>query len=352
MRPNKEIKDIINRINQGIASSSDKKILDAWYNTFDDSKTNVNIDSTLNALKQTIWSKISLKLVKPKSVKLRRFYIAGAAASVLLCGFLFYTYNSDQKKLSSRVQLSDEFGNSNVIVSSVNDFLDTTKYVELAKNAAKLNVRALQTGAGELIKVILPDGSKVSMNSNTTLQLKKDFGKEDSRIVYLDGEAYFDVKNNSNQKFIVRTKDQSIEVLGTKFNVRSYAKQLETVTALYEGKIELINNNSTVSLLVNPNELVRNDGQNLSKETKDLKNNMMWRQMKFSFDDEPIHDVIDKLSNWYGFVPELKGSYPSQRISGQLEQGMNIKDVLQVLENLTGGNFQLSNNKLTIQFSK
>jgi len=352
MRPDQEINDIIQRINQGIASATDRSKFEAWYNSFDDSETIIDKDSSATVLKQSLWSGITRQLFNSHTTKskLRRLYLSGAAAVILLCGVFLYNNDSNSRELSSSVRLLDENGNTNVIKSTLHDFLDSTKYVEIAKNAGDLNVRVLQTGSGELIKIQLPDGSKVSMNSNTKIQLRKDFGKEGNRIVYLDGEAFFDVAENKKQKFIVRTKDQSIEVLGTKFNVKSYAKQSETITALYEGKIQLLKDDYTV--LVTPNEMVTNDGKNISKIAKDLTHTALWREMKFSFEDEYISDVIDQLSNWYGFHVEFNGEMPEQRISGTLEQNMELNDVILVLENLTGAKCKLNNKKLTIQFSK
>lgn len=350
MRTNQEIDEIIRRINQGTASASDKEKLNVWYASFDDSESIVNKNTDSKKLKDIVWRKISTQLFFQNRIKIRRIYLSGAAAVALLCGIILYNFPSDNTNLTSGVRILDEQGNSNVIASTIDDFLDSTKYIQLKSSLGDLNVRVLQTGAGEFIKVILPDGSKVSMNSNTKIQLKKDFGKEGNRIVYLDGEAFFDVSKKEDQKFVVRTKDQSIEVLGTKFNVKSYSKQSETVTALYEGKIQLTKDNR--SMLVSPNELVTNNGQKLSKITKELKNTKMWRQMKFSFDDEPVYDVVEQLSNWYGFQTEYKGKLSNQRISGELEQGMKLQDVVLVLESLTGGICELKNNKLTIQFSK
>lgn len=350
MRTNQEIDEIIRRINQGTASESDKEKLNVWYASFDDSESIVNKNTDSKKLKDIVWRKISTQLFFQNRIKIRRIYLSGAAAVALLFGIILYNFPSDNTNLTSGVRILDEQGNSNVIASTIDDFLDSTKYIQLKSSLGDLNVRVLQTGAGEFIKVILPDGSKVSMNSNTKIQLKKDFGKEGNRIVYLDGEAFFDVSKKEDQKFVVRTKDQSIEVLGTKFNVKSYSKQSETVTALYEGKIQLTKDNR--SMLVSPNELVTNNGQKLSKITKELKNTKMWRQMKFSFDDEPVYDVIEQLSNWYGFQTEYKGKLSNQRISGELEQGMKLQDVVLVLESLTGGICELKNNKLTIQFSK
>ncbi|MCA5006622.1 FecR family protein [Sphingobacterium bovistauri] len=350
MRPEQEITEIIQRINQGTASSTDQKKLDDWYNSFDDSLSVVHKDSDSSLLKETVWRKISTQIFTSKTSKIRRIYLTGAAAVAILAGVVLYNYKSNTKDLSSGVRLLDEQGNSAFISSTVQEFLDSTKYVELASHSNDLNVRVLKTGAGEFIKVILPDGSKVAMNSNTKIQLKEDFGLKGSRIVYLDGEAFFDVKKNNNQKFIVRTKDQSIEVLGTKFNVKSYADQSETLTALYEGKIQLTKDD--YSLMVSPSELVTNDGENLSKVAKDLKNTTMWREMRFSFEDVLVKDVIAQLTNWYGLQLEYIGEIPNQRIAGQLEPEMKLKDVLLVIENLTGGTCELKNNKLLIKFSK
>lgn len=351
MQVNQEIEEILKRINDGKATSEDKRLLDEWYQQFDDTAVSVHMPSDYYTLKQSIWQRVSKQLFPQSIISIRKIYIGGAVAASLLLGVFFIKkYQSTSYHMESSLHIVDESGQKQAIFSSIDDFLDSSKYVDLTHNRTFKGAKILHTRKKELIKFILPDGTKVSLNSNSKIQLKEGFGKTGNRILYLEGEAYFDVAKIPNQSFIVRTKDQQIEVLGTKFNVRAYPHQKETITSLYEGKIKLLTAHQ--NLLVDPNETVVNTGESLSKENKDLNISAAWRNMQFSFEEEHIEDVIYRLADWYGLQVYLQNAAPDQKITGELEQGMSLKDVLVVLEKLTDATYQLVDNKLTVHFKK
>lgn len=85
--------------------------------------------------------------------------------------------------------------------------------------------------------LILSDGTEITLNAGSKLRYQKDFGK-DSRNVYLEGEAYFNVKK-SRHPFVVHTSHLDISVLGTVFNVKSYPEENQISTTLVEGKIRI-----------------------------------------------------------------------------------------------------------------
>lgn len=82
--------------------------------------------------------------------------------------------------------------------------------------------------------VVLPDGTRVSLGSRTSFSYDSRYGKS-KRVVYLEGEAYFEVAKEKDKPFIVETKEQSIEALGTKFNVAAYPTDSLLTTTLLDG---------------------------------------------------------------------------------------------------------------------
>lgn len=101
--------------------------------------------------------------------------------------------------------------------------------------------------------VELPDGTQVSLGAKTTFHYDKDFGKK-QRIVYLEGEAYFDVAKQRDKPFIVKTKEQDIEALGTKFNVMAYPLDSLVVTTLLEGSVRLTTLGIDRQAILQPNQ--------------------------------------------------------------------------------------------------
>ena len=100
---------------------------------------------------------------------------------------------------------------------------DPLDYVVLADN-------------GQRASVVLPDGTKVWLNSHTKLNYKSDYGVKE-RSVSLSGEAYFEVSKDTLRRFLVNAGDMEVEALGTAFNVKAYEEDDEVVTTLFEGSV-------------------------------------------------------------------------------------------------------------------
>src|SRR5690606_1649068 len=115
----------------------------------------------------------------------------------------------------------------------------------------------LTTPQGGTYGVTLSDGSKVWLNAGSTLTYPSRFNAEE-RIVSLEGEAYFEVRKSQHPAggipFKVLTKGQTIEVLGTAFNVSAYATDPETITTLVEGAVDVTNSESETINRITPGQ--------------------------------------------------------------------------------------------------
>lgn len=146
--------------------------------------------------------------------------------------------------------------------------------------------------------VVLPDGSLVWLNTNSTISYTSDFGKT-NREVSLDGEAYFDVKKKDNQSFIVKTNQLSVCVKGTRFNVSAY-KGEETKTTLEEGKVELLLTGQKVYPMMPGEQIIVNDKeQKVVLQKVDPSDYTAWKEEKLQFDNTTLADIILKLENRY-----------------------------------------------------
>ena len=341
-----EIKKIISRINAGIATNDEIEKINHWYNHHDDSTIEVSTNPA--DIKQNIWNNI---INKPHKKSYIRLYLSiGSAAALLLMGTYFYTKEkqpSVRQDFTSTLSLKNEIGEERIISTTIEDFLDSTKYVDLSKINSSA-IRFVETKDGEFVKIILPDGSKVALNTDTKIEIDENFNTGKERIVHLDGEAYFEIAKNSKRPFFVKTKAQVIRVVGTKFNVKAYAEQSKIITALYEGQIVVSDNK--VEKIVSPNQMVISDENGLRVEDKDLSISKSWRNVQFSFEEEKIEDVLSQLASWYGFKIKYESKIPNQLITGQLESGAELKDILLVFKDLTGGSFTLESNELHIKF--
>lgn len=173
-------------------------------------------------------------------------------------------------------------------------------------NHAKLNTVFISP-AGQKSRVILPDGSKVWLNSQSSISCSGDFGQTD-RSVTLRGEAYFDVVKNKDLKFVVKTGAVSVVVHGTAFNVKSYSKDKILAVTLVHGKVDVVAATDNRCLAVmSPGQRVVVDKKDLTfnVEQCDASADAVWRLEQLKFVRADVNEVAEKLSKWYGVTVKV-----------------------------------------------
>lgn len=175
-------------------------------------------------------------------------------------------------------------------------FLITTGYVYYQnQNSWKV----VETGFMETELVTLPDGSTVKLNASSQLRWKKGL-KDPIREVYFEGEGFFDVAHQEGRKFIVRSKDIEVNVIGTKFNVES--RNTMTKVFLAEGKVE-IEGEDIPKIKMEPGDLIKYDEsknriQQIKNRTKE--NEVSWVDGVFTFTDLTGFEILEKMQAIYG----------------------------------------------------
>ena len=147
-------------------------------------------------------------------------------------------------------------------------------------------------------KVVLPDGTIVWLNAESSLRFPTLFtGKE--RKVYAKGELYFDVKHDDTKPFIVEVeKDYSVRVLGTEFNLRAYSG-FPVVTTLVEGCVQVRGVGNTVSLAPGQQALEVSGTRNIKVLDVDVAPYVAWHEGKFYFVHAPLNSIMEELARWY-----------------------------------------------------
>ena len=192
--------------------------------------------------------------------------------------------------------------------------------------------------AGEKSVLFLDDGSKVWLNSASTITFASDFTSGETRDVHLEGEAFFDVTHDANKPFIVHTSGIKVKVLGTSFNVRSYDEEKTIQTTLVTGKVQIeqpADHGQAVGVLqLKPSQ--RAEFDKLSKiinvhEVVQV-NAGAWREDKLVFDETPIDEVLLQLERWYGVrIHVADRANLHCRLSATIAEE-SLKDVLKLME--------------------
>lgn len=147
--------------------------------------------------------------------------------------------------------------------------------------------------------LILPDGTTVKLNSLSSLRYPSQFS-ETSREVFLTGQAFFDVTENKSAPFLVHTENFTTRVLGTSFDIRSYATEKSKHVAVVTGKVEVATTNGLLEILT-PNEMtIYNNNEMTRKSAFDHNAVLGWKDGVLQFSSADFNEVTEQLSRWYG----------------------------------------------------
>lgn len=188
--------------------------------------------------------------------------------------------------------------------------------------------------AGQYI-VLLPDGSKVWLNAATRLRFPVAFtGKE--RVVEMTGEAYFEIAANARQPFRVKTTQQTVDVLGTNFNISAYPEDKTVNTTLLKGSVR-VTTNGGVAQYLDPGQQAQSDGQHFTLVKKpDIEEVMAWKNGVFRFNETSLEVIMKQLARWYDVeIVYEHNNKPLDRFVGTIPRNVPLSEVLHLLE-LTG----------------
>ncbi|MHB1179403.1 MAG: FecR family protein [Daejeonella sp.] len=214
-------------------------------------------------------------------------------------------------------------------------------------HTSNLIYNTIETPKGGQYQINLPDGSKVWLNAASSLRFPASFtGNE--RKVELSGEAYFEVAHitlpagSGAMPFKVTSGNQTIEVLGTHFNVSAYSDEPSIRTTLLEGsvRVSLPSPLSGEGLDRNFSKLIKPGQQSKVNETikvfnVDTEEAVAWKNGYFMFNNENIQSIMRKISRWYNVDIEYRGNISQKALWGSVSRFKNVSEVLDLIE-LTG----------------
>lgn len=187
----------------------------------------------------------------------------------------------------------------NGVISNVNQVL---VYDAKALNGkVSTGENTLIVPVGGIYAVSLSDGTKVWLNSKSTLKYPVEFSGN-TRNVTLEGEAYFEVSKNAHSPFTVKTKSGDVTVLGTHFNVSAYDEDRNFEATLAEGKVKVSGiNKENQSVTLVPGQQARFRNNALSVAEVDPSAYTAWKDGKFYFENENLKNILTKMARWYNF---------------------------------------------------
>ena len=229
---------------------------------------------------------------------------------------------------------------------------DPQGIVSVNKNATevqRVENHTLYVPRGGEYTLVLADGSKVHLNSETTLVFPSRF-EGDTRDVELTGEAYFEVKKHA-MPFIVHTAEMQIEVFGTSFNVNAYRNNALTSATLVEGVVRIRAPDMAESIPVQPGENVSIDrvSNEISIKKVDTAIYTAWVKGEFIFRNSPLEDILAQLSRWYDFTVEYENpSIRKMKFTGSAEKARTLDYLLDMIKTVTDVKYRYDNGVIVL----
>ena len=238
----------------------------------------------------------------------------------------------------------------NVAFDNNDGVLKIKEQDSLADGATKeIGYNTVNVPYGGTYTVELCDGTKVYLNSGTTLEFPSRFdGKV--RSVILKGEAYFDVARNVSKPFVVGVDEMKVKVLGTSFNVKSYVDEPGVYTTLVEGSVAILRDGQPEKKIKPGEQAYYNKGVGtLSIAEVDVKEFTSWKDGVFYFKDIALEEILRIVSRWYDLeVFYMNQGAKSVIYSGKLPMYSSVEDVLRKFEISGDVRFELKGRTLTV----
>jgi len=268
------------------------------------------------------WKKLQKKnkRLRGQGRKMVFLVVAGMAAVLLLAiGMLFLFRSFPEVEVSSIAckqepkKVTLEYANGKTLVLDVNSLVmndkgKITDHVVAKENMAVaegLRLNRLSVPKGGDFSLTLADGTVIRLNADSRLQYPSEFSG-DSRIVYLEGEAFFNVAKDKTKPFIVKTSFGDVRVLGTAFGISAYASEPESYTTLVRGKVS-VEREGIKPVVILPGEQVVTfkDGKMIKQEV-DVEEFVGWKDGIYVFKEKSLGEIMKTLERWYNISVDFQ----------------------------------------------
>ncbi|MDW7572291.1 DUF4974 domain-containing protein [Parabacteroides distasonis] len=227
----------------------------------------------------------------------------------------------------------------------------STLYLTNQESLSTVGNYKLVTSKGEKSYLQLPDGTRVWLNSCTTLEYAENYGHS-NRSIYLDGEAYFEVAKNKDLPFVVKANGIDVKAIGTAFNVSAYMEDSQLTTTLFNGKVAVQPTLTKQEVLLEPNQVAVYDKSRNKIEVVpyDKKLFAQWRRGFLSFKMMYLQDITKLLERNYNVVFRYENQgIKKLRFSGSFRNNEDLSEILNVIKTNTGIRYQILKDTIVIK---
>ena len=210
----------------------------------------------------------------------------------------------------------------------------------------------LEVPRGGEFSFLLPDSTTVFLNAESRLRFPDRFVPGSERIVYLSGEAYFDVKRDPRSPFLVCLEHSAVEVTGTSFNVKAYPDDTNEATTLISGTVSMGIGTTEQWIVLKPGEQGYYDAtrKTLLQQTVDVNYYTAWKDGVFAFYRQPLEEVMKTLGCWYLFDTHYQNeALKSILYTGKINRHASIREVLHTFELMDELTFDIKGKEVIVR---
>jgi len=204
---------------------------------------------------------------------------------------------------------------------------------------------------GQKSMIVLSDGSSVWLNSGSTLKYQNNFNAQ-VREVEIEGEAYFEVKEDKSKMFRVKSGAANVEVYGTAFNVKNYKEEKKLEVTVENGNVGVMKDGYRLADLTKGKQVI------LNEETNDIRLNSVavdvvtaWKNDELIFDGTPFEEVIRYLERWYGVNITIEEKMKHKHNYTFKVKTETLRELLKLLKVITPLQYTIDGKNVTIRYA-
>lgn len=233
------------------------------------------------------------------------------------------------KKVYLNHTITGNINDQNITIIKATD--SSIKY-QSSDQLQSLTYNELETPDKSEYMITLADGTVVWLNAGSKIRYPVKFVKNERRIE-LSGEAYFEVSKDKTKPFIIDIGSNSVQVLGTSFNVKAYKHDHDIHTTLVEGSVRMMTPAQSMDLKPNEQGIINLKTQQIIKIPVDVSLYTSWKNGRFVFDNQPLSEIMSAISRWYGVdvIFENQGAR-NVTFTGTLKRYDSLNKIIDMLE--------------------
>ncbi|MGF7038545.1 FecR family protein [Mucilaginibacter lappiensis] len=382
-----KINELTRKYTDGTATEAEKKQLSEWYR--EKAYRDATFPDDDEATYHSILDRINDVIIPPKRRYGYRFWTLAASVTVILgiSVYLFIRNNETAPKDSiaahkndimpggnkailtlangSKISLTDA-GDGKVasqggiqisktaqgqLIYTVTTPNEPDASMQQDKDPGVITYNTIETPVGGQFQVLLPDGSRVWLNALSAIKFPVSFAKAKERRVELRGEAFFVVQHNEASPFKVITGGQTIEDIGTEFNINAYPDDAVAQTTLIKGAVKVTAGNHEAFL--KPGQQAGFSGTDMKVSAANIEEVIAWKSGYFKFYDDNLEDIMKTIARWYNIrVIYQDESLKKETFGAVVTRFANISPLLKLMEQTGNANFKIDGATITISKKK